>query len=269
MFTVSLVAYGQSAGELVPLARAILAEGPSAFYLVDHSSVDALRREVEAISPTLRYIHEANRGFGAGHNAAIRRAMADGADFHLIVNPDISFRPGTLTRIVRHLEENPDIGLLMPKTLNPDGSLQYNCKLLPTPFDLIGRRFLPKAWMRRRMERFEMRGADYSRSFRVPYLCGCFMAFRVEVLREVGLFDERFFLYPEDIDISRRIYASRFRSVYWPGAEVVHAHAAASYRNLRMLGIHCWNMVKYFNKWGWLMDPARRRINQEVLFGIM
>jgi len=90
--------------------------------------------------------------------------------------------------------------------------------------------------------------------------------FRLDCLREVGLFDERFFMYPEDIDISRRIYASKkWRSVYCPGATVVHAHEKASYKSRRMMWIHIRNMVKYFNKWGWLFDADRRRINREVL----
>lgn len=265
MFTVSLVTYGQRTEDLLPLIDAVLGEGPDRFFVIDHSPRPSGCAGLAARYPGIAYVPEDNRGFGAGHNVALREAQRAGADFHIIVNPDVSFVTGTIRRIVAHMASNPRIGLLMPKTLNPDGSLQYNCKLLPTPLDLFGRRFLPKAWMRRRMETFELHAVDPDCERRVPYLCGCFLAFRLEALREIGLFDERFFMYPEDIDISRRMYASRFESVCWPGAEVTHAHAAASYRNLRMLGVHCWNVVKYFNKWGWFLDAGRRRINREVL----
>lgn len=264
MFTASLVVYNQKPEALTGLVAAVLSS-VDVFHVVDHSNDDLLGSWVMSLSPKVRYVHEPNRGFGAGHNRAIRAALADGADVHVIVNPDISFRAGTLETIAAHLRAHPEIGLLMPKTLNPDGSLQYNCKLVPTPLDLIGRRFLPKAWMRRRMRTFQMMDRDYSQTFEAPYLCGCFMAFRTEALREVGLFDERFFLYPEDIDLSRRMYVSRFKSVYWPGVEVIHAHAAASYRSWRMLGVHCVNMIRYFNKWGWFFDAERRAINRCLL----
>ena len=240
--TVSLVTYRHRPEDIRPVVDAVKASANvERFIVVDNTVV--------------------NRGFGAAHNIAIRQAMESGAKYHAIVNPDISFSPGTLEALESFMELNPDIGLVMPKTVNPDGSLQYNCKLVPTPFDLFARRFLPKAWTRRRNDRFTMHDADYTRVMDVPYLCGCFMVFRLDCLKEVGLFDERFFMYPEDIDITRRIYASRWRSVYFPGATVVHAHAAASYRSLRMLVIHAWNLIKYFNKWGWFFDAERRRIN--------
>ena len=110
-----------------------------------------------------------------------------------------------------------------------------------------------------------MKWADYEKTMDVPYLCGCFMVFRMAALKEVGLFDERFFMYPEDIDITRRIYSGGFRTVYYPEATVVHAHEAASYKSRKMLWIHIINMIKYFNKWGWVIDPERKRINREII----
>ena len=78
------------------------------------------------------------------------------------------------------------------------------------------------------------------------------------------MFDERFFMYPEDIDITRRMH-SKYRTMYWPNVSVVHAHRAASYKSTRMLKIHIVNMVKYFNKWGWFFDSERRKVNREIL----
>jgi len=265
MFTVSLVTYAQTIADVGPVIEASLAAHPARFFLVDNASDAGLAADVRAFFPDVEYIPSENRGFGAGHNTALRLAMEAGADFHAVVNPDIRFEPGTLESIVAFLEANADVGMLMPETVAPDGSFLHNCKLLPTPFDLIFRRFLPRAWIRRRTERFELHGTDHSKVFDVPYLCGCFLAFRMAALRDVGLFDERFFMYPEDIDITRRMYSSRrWRPVYFPGATVVHAHAAESYRSLRMLAVHCVNMIRYFNKWGWLIDHERARVNREV-----
>ncbi len=90
------------------------------------------------------------------------------------------------------------------------------------------------------------------------------MFFRVETLKKSGLFDERFFMYPEDIDISRRIHAIA-STIYWPEVTVTHAHRASSYHSMKMLRIHAINMIKYFNKWGWFIDPGRRLYNQQIL----
>lgn len=82
-----------------------------------------------------------NCGYGAGHNIAIREAMEVGAIYHVIVNPDIYFGEGVLEQLVAYMNVNKEIGLVMPKILYPNGELQYLCKLLPTPFDLLLRRF--------------------------------------------------------------------------------------------------------------------------------
>ena len=264
--TVSLVTYRHSLAKVRPIVEAVVRSAcVEGFTVVDNSGDGPLRAELAAEFPSVGYVPSANRGFGAAHNIAIRRAMESGARFHAIVNPDIDFEPGTLERIEAYLEANPDVGLVMPKTVYPNGEMQYNAKLLPTPLDSFGRRFLPKPWMAKRNARYELRAADHDRAFDCGYLCGCFLVFRLDCLREVGLFDERFFMYPEDIDISRRVYASaNWRAVYWPGATVVHAHEKASYHSFRMTRIHVWNMVKYYTKWGWFLDPVRTRINREV-----
>ena len=71
-------------------------------------------------------------------------------------------------------------------------------------------------------------------------------------------------MYPEDIDISRRVL-SRFESQFLPHAEAISYHAAASKKSIRMFYIHMVNMIKYFNKWGWFKDEDRERLNQECL----
>ena len=91
------------------------------------------------------------------------------------------------------------------------------------------------------------------------------MAFRCSVLEKTGIFDERFFMYPEDIDITRRIFSAGYRTVYYPEAEIIHNHMQGSYHNFRLFMIHIVNMIRYFNKWGWLFDGERKRINQKIL----
>jgi GT2 family glycosyltransferase len=180
-----------------------------------------------------------------------------------VVNPDITFEPEILDKIAACMNKNAEIGHLMPKVFYPDGQIQYLCKLLPTPFDLIFRRFLPASWTEKRSRKFEMRDSDYNKIMDVPYLSGCFMFLRINALKEVGLFDERFFMYPEDIDLTRRMH-QKFRTVFYPEVSVVHHHAQSSYKNHRMLWIHISNMIRYFNKWGWIFDKERNKINKLI-----
>ncbi len=86
---------------------------------------------------------------------------------------------------------------------------------------------------------------------------------RLSALKQTGLFDERFFMYPEDIDITRRLHRS-YKTMYLPISVIVHQHAAGSRINPRLLKIHIVNMIKYFNKWGWLFDRERRRFNRQL-----
>ncbi len=263
--TASLVAYRHTFDELRPLLEAVVASCVERLTVVDNSSSPELEAALRGWSDKVTYRASANIGFGAAHNLALREAMAAGADFHFVVNPDIRLEPDAFARMGRFLTEHPSVGLLMPKTLNVDGSLQHNCKLLPTPMDLLGRYFLPKRWNARRNARFTLQAFDHDRTFEVPYLCGCFLVLRLEALRQVGLFDERFFMYPEDIDLTRRMWSAGWHPTYWPGASVVHAHAAGSYHSLRLFAVHCWNLAKYFTKWGWLFDAERTRVNRAAL----
>lgn len=217
--------------------------------------------------PGVTYIRaDTNRGYGVGHNIALRRIL-DRSKFHFVLNPDIYFGPEELEKMIGFMDADPAIGHLMPRVVYPDGSLQYLCKLLPTPADLFLRRFAfgpLKKIADARAERFELRQTGYDKVMDVPFLSGCFMLLRTTALPSVGLFDERFFVYGEDIDFSRRMHA-QYRTVFYPGATIVHDHARDSYKSKRALWIHITSIVKYFNKWGWLHDHERSRFNQDAL----
>ncbi|HQO48032.1 MAG TPA: glycosyltransferase family 2 protein [Paludibacteraceae bacterium] len=217
--------------------------------------------------PITYIFNDKNLGYGASHNIALRQSLQEKMPYHLVLNADIQFDADILAKMKHFMDKNVHIGLLMPKVFYPDGKIQYLCKLLPTPWDLLARRFLPKSWIRRRTERFELRASGYNRLINAPYLSGCFMLLRTEALEKVGLFDERFFMYPEDIDLTRRIHR-HYATCFYPDVSVIHAHTQGSYKNRKLLWIHLINMAKYFNKWGWLCDSERRRINAETLKSI-
>ena len=144
-----------------------------------------------------------------------------------------------------------------------DGSQQYLAKRLPSPLDVFGRRFLPALMMTRRNKRYELRDMDLSHPINAPYLSGCFMLLRTKAAVEAGLFDERYFMYPEDIDLTRTIHRN-YLTLYYPEWTIVHNHARGSYKDKHLLWIHIQNMCRYFNKWGWIWDRERRMFNRQL-----
>lgn len=268
MITASVVLYNTPKNELNRLLNCVKDSAIiSNLHLVDNFPGPSELPDLKSF-PFVSYVKNGrNAGYGAGHNVALREVLKSPSEFHFVLNPDIYFDHGELNKMIEFMRMNKSIGQLMPKVQYRDGNIQYLCKLLPSPADLVIRRFSLgplKHLFRNRIERFELRHTGYNRVMDVPYLSGCFMLFSVEALRKVGLFDERFFMYPEDIDITRRMSAE-FRTVFFPGATVVHDHARASYKDTRFLWIHIENMIKYFNKWGWIRDPQRTRINRQTL----
>lgn len=210
-----------------------------------------------------------NRGYGSGHNVAIRRVLEHedtlkpGQEgFHLVLNADVRWEGEVVGPMVEYMRRNRDVMLMSPKTFYPDGRYQNTARMLPTPLDML-LRLMPGGVMGKRRKRYLMDGMDRDAIRNVPYLLGNFMLFRLDALRVAGIFDERFFMYPEDIDITRRMHKIG-RTLYYPAVSVVHDHARASRRNPRMFWIHFVNMMRYFSKWGWFYDPERRRMNRRL-----
>jgi len=263
--TASIVAYQSEPLEIIEAARSFLQSSikDSLLIIIDHSANDSLRVHFE-ISEHVQYFHHPeNRGFGAGHNIAIRKIWND-SPFHLILNPDVSFEQVVLSTLVEYMQVNPATALVMPKIVDNKGNLQYLAKLIPHPADLLFKRFLPKAIANSRLQKFQLKFTDYQQPMNVPYLSGCFMLLRTAALHTVGLFDERFFMYPEDMDLTRRLH-DQYDTMYYPYVQIVHRHEASSYKSFKMFTIHLFNLVKYFNKWGWFFDSKRKRINTKVL----
>jgi GT2 family glycosyltransferase len=265
--TVSIVLY-HNGDEILDSIKCILeSKFVAKLYLIDNSANDNLK-EI-ANDARIDYIfNNKNLGYGTAHNIAIMKSLAAGAQYHLIMNPDITFQKGILEHIYDYLESHPEIGSLMPNVFYQDQSLQRLCKLLPTPFDLIGRRFLGNTkWARRQNSRYELHNFGYDRILRTPCLSGCFMFVRCDVFKKAGLFDARFFMYLEDYDLNRRInrYA---KTIFYPEVSIIHGHAKESYKNGRLLKIHIQSALRYFNKWGWFFDPERKKWNNEVLKAI-
>jgi GT2 family glycosyltransferase len=233
-----------------PLIEDLIAQGAALVYVVDNSpdSFDTFH----GWTPHERVIPlkpGRNVGYGRGNNLAIRMSVAL-HKYHLICNPDIALQPNTLVRLYGALERRPEVGLCMPRVVGPDGTLQYLCKRAPRPLDYLSA-FVPiKSWNARRRTRLEMRDQPYDREMDVECLSGCFMFFRSSVLAALQGFDERYFLYFEDFDLSRRARLIA-RNLYYPCAQVTHAHAREHQQSLRVRLYFMISAVRYFTKWGW------------------
>lgn len=263
MLTVSIVTYMTPIAELEKCFGSLHTEVVDKIFIIDNSSKDYLADYCKA-KEKVEYIANKNTGYGAAHNIAIRKTLDSGTKYHLVLNSDVYFEPIALKQLITYMEEQNDVAMVQPNIIYPDGSMQYTCRLLPTPANLIFRRFLPQRMVESMNYKYLLKMFDHKTELNVPYHQGSFLFFRNDCFKKVGLFDERFFMYPEDIDITRRMHRE-YKTMFWPGVTVVHAHRAASYKSKKMLFIHIWNMIKYFNKWGWIIDRERKEWNLNLL----
>ena len=261
----SVVSYHNPPEQLEAALRSV-AGSPCevALSLLDNSHTDALAAVARVADASYRHL-PSNPGFGAAHNIAIGESIAAGYDYHLVLNPDIAFGPEVIPALVAYMDAHPDIGLIMPDIRYPDGQRQHLCKLLPTPVDLLLRRFMPPLYRASgRLAAYELHSSGYDRVMDVPSLSGCFMFLRTSVLKQVGGFDESYFLYMEDLDLCRRI-GQVARTLFYPAVSVTHGYQKGSYKSGRLLKHHLRSAVRYFNKWGWFFDKERDRINRRTL----
>jgi len=238
---------------------------PKYLILFDNASkndiLSRLRQKYAGNSNIFFLASEKNIGFGAGHNVAFARIchILDIGDnsrhYHLILNPDVIIHDKCLEKMIHHLEANHNIGLLVPKILNQDGSIQKLNKRYPTIFDLFVRRFVPKfmskwRFFRDRDDYYTMTSMNYDTIHHLEFASGCFMLFGADIFRKLGGFDERFFLYMEDADISLR--ANHLSEVvFYPDSVITHLWARESHKSLYMTMIAIKSAILYFNKHGW------------------
>lgn len=196
-------------------------------------------------------INEKVTGYGGNHNLNLERCNSE---YFAIMNSDMLVRPGTFSRMIGFLEANAGVGLIAPKVLNEDGTIQYLNKRYPAVFDLFLRKFCParlQRFFKKRMDSYEMKDIDYNSISEVPLLSGSFMLGRTEQLRRLKGFDEHFFLYFEDYDLCRRFQKEGMKMVFFPEAEVVHFWERSAHKSWKFAAMFINSAIKYFNRWGW------------------
>lgn len=236
--------------EVCTAVRSILAQCKGAdliLYLVDNASPDGTGEKLAAedFGPCVQAIClPENKGFGAGHNAVL--PLLD-SDYHFVINPDITLREPVMENICAWLDDHPEAVMATPRMFFPDGREQILPKRKPNVLGLLARQGVPG--LKKFGDRYAMLDEDLSKPTPIEFCTGSFFCIRTETFRKIGGFDEGYFMYVEDADITQK--ARREGLVYFlPQFSACHAWRRAPGRQLRPFIQQLRSMGRYFCKWG-------------------
>jgi len=217
--------------------------------VVDNASTDGSAAMVRDEFPNVRLVAcDRNLGYPGGNNVGLR--MAQGR-YLMILNPDTEVRPGALAAMVAYADAHPDVGMVGPQLLNPDGSVQSSRRRFPT----FATALFESTWLqpfapRRLLERYYVLDQPDDVTLDVDWVDGAALIARREAVEQVGLLDEGFFMYSEELDWCRRFRQAGWRVVYLPEAKIVHHRGKSSDQVVAARHIHFnTSKVRYFRKY--------------------
>ena len=188
-----------------------------------------------------------NKGFGAGHNLVLDKINSD---FHFVLNPDITIHSkNEINVMIYFMENNEKYGLLSPLIKYPDGSIQHLLKKESTLLDMA-LRFIGGPFFKKRKQYFVNLPDGYSKIHHADNVPGSFMMFRTQIFKEIKGFDEKYFLYMEDSDITKKVNEVS-DVVFFPDAVVYHEWQRQNRKSIKGIKQMLKSMYIYFNKWGW------------------
>jgi len=216
------------------------------------SQFDRFSESLRSVNCELRLVQgQGNVGYGAGHNLAITKSNAT---FSLLMNTDIEVDTDALEQGLNYLEVHPDVGAVSPSATFDSGDKQYLCKHFPTVFDFFLRGFMPgfvRNLFTKRLARFEMRELSEDKpTSDIPIISGCFMLCRTEALQKVAGFDEDYFLYFEDFDLSMRLN-ELYALAYVPSMKVIHRGGHSARKGLKHIAYFFKSGILFFGTYGW------------------
>jgi GT2 family glycosyltransferase len=190
--------------------------------VVDNASADGSAEMIKETFPQVKLIRsEENLGFSKGNNLGIRQAQGR---YVALVNPDVILLPGCLDALADFLDQNPRVGNVGPRVLNPDMTLQSTCRHLPT----LWNNFCQATGLATKFKNSRFFAGEHmfyfphDRVLPVDVLVGCFSFIRRETFDEVGLLDENLFMYGDDVDWCHRCWKAGWQVVFYPGARAIH-----------------------------------------------
>lgn len=185
---------------------------------------------------TLHRFDNANaKGFGANHNEAFKHCNTP---FFCVANPDVRLLNDPFQELLASMDD-PQVGLVAPRVIDPSGNVEDSARYFPTPINLVAKMLHVDEG------RYPVAGEA---PIAVDWVAGMFMFFRAEAFRDIGGFDDGFFLYYEDVDICARLWKAGWKVMLHPGVSVVHAAQRASRKNPRYMAWHLSSMARYFAK---------------------
>ena len=204
--------------------------------VVDGGSFDGCGEMLSREFPQVEFVQiRENVGFGRSNNAGFERVSGEAL---LLLNPDCELKPGSVQALLAQLVSQPGVGLVGPRILNTDGSLQTSCvRSFPTPLNQA----LDSDWLRRRFPASPLWGNDLAFRSTLPVaveaLSGACMLLRSEIFRKVGGFSPEFFMYGEDYDLCLKVHHLGLRNYYVPGAEVIHHGSQSSGQQFKKFSV--------------------------------
>ncbi len=213
----------------------------------DDESIGFMRAQLTELAGVRIVEQRKNLGYGRGNNAASTLARGE---YILIINPDNILPPDGVVIMLAALRSDPDSGIVGPALVFPDGSLRPSARTFPRPSDLLRKRLFPKTWH----AAYEKQ-RHATKMHNVDWLVGACLLLRTDLYRQLGGFDERFFLFFEDIDLCRRIHARGKKVIYLSSLKVLDRKVRLSGSSIfslftrRTTRIHLSSALKYFWKW--------------------
>lgn len=190
-----------------------------------------------------------NLGFAAACNQGIRQSQGR---YLLLLNPDTEFTSGGVTRMIRFMDSNPEVGICGPRMVGPEGKVQFSCRSFPSYLTAIssGQSMLNRLFPGNPLSRrYLLKSQDRRQRWKVDWVSGSSLLTKREVFERIGLLDERFFMYVEDVDFCYRAQEANIQVYYFPDVEIVHHIGASTKRRWIWMRVeHHRSMYRFYRK---------------------
>ena len=245
--TASIVLYNEDLEELTKTINCFLRVPlKKRLYLIDNTDGKLFQnifnqQEIEYIAVGK------NIGFGAGHNVVIDRINSN-SNFHLLLNPDVNFKEAVIPNLISELKKHENVAMIAPKVLFPDGRHQDSCRRYPLVSELFARRFtFLRPIFKSTVFKGQYKDIDLNNSFFAEFITGCFHLYKTDDFLELKGFDERYFLYMEDVDICKKIDDLGKNKIYYPSNGIIFVSSQTSFNDIKkILRYFEIALIKYF-----------------------
>lgn len=242
----TIVLYNENEKEFIDAINSFLSNPlTKKLYLIDNSLSPLTNNNILCHQDVVYIFNGKNIGFGKANNLIIED-IKNTSEYHLILNPDTKFKPEILVALILELKNNEDLALIAPAIKFPNGKHQYSVRKYPSFWDLFIRKL---NIFKKRIHSKEYRNLDLTKPFFPDAIHGCFLLFKTKDFVSIGGFDERYFLYLEDIDICKKIDAIGKKKLYYPKVVITHKLKKESSKNIKLFYYHFSSAIKYFLKW--------------------